>query len=119
MWALGLGMHVRDACVLMTAGSHAAGERLYRAHDHVQKARDRKVTEALTEELAGCTFQPKLRARSARNRPHVPLQKRAGDLVKQRNERIAQCVPPLPPMHACRPTPLAGHVLFAICGCEC
>lgn len=75
-------------------GGHAAGERLYRAHDHVRKVRDRKVTEALTEELAGCTFRPQLRARSARRgsgRPHVPLQKRAGDLVKQRNERIAQC----------------------------
>ena len=79
-------------------GVRAAGERLYRAHDHVRKVRDRKVTEALTEELAGCTFRPQLRARSARRgggagsgRVHVPLQKRAGDLVKQRNERIAQC----------------------------
>lgn len=79
----------------------AAGERLFHAHDHVRKARDRKATEALTEELAGCTFRPQLRARSARrgatggDKAYVPIQKRAGDLVKQRNARIAQCASPV------------------------
>eukprot|EP00892_Ulva_mutabilis_P001891 jgi/Ulvmu1/11702/UM008_0113.1 len=70
------------------------GERLFHAHDHVRKARDRKAAEAANDELTGCTFRPQLRARSARrgggDKAYVPIQKRAGELVKQRNARLAQ-----------------------------
>lgn len=79
--------------VHQAAAARAAGERLHHAHDHVQQARSRKAAEALEEELTACTFRPRVNHKHLNRETYVPLQQRAGQVLRTRAERIHKCVP--------------------------
>lgn len=71
--------------------SCAAGERLYHAHDHVQQKRDRRRALAQQEQLSQCTFAPKVSHRHLNKQTYRPIQERAADCLRLKNERLARC----------------------------
>jgi hypothetical protein len=74
-----------------TAGWHAASERLYRAHDHLQHARNRQRAAQKEDELAACTFQPQVSHQHLRKETYVPIHERAQQIARGRAERISRC----------------------------
>eukprot|EP00775_Hariotina_reticulata_P002305 gene2305-2613_t len=71
-----------------------AAERLYMAHAERQAKLERKVAEQQAGQIQDCTFRPHVNsasiARHLGQYEYVPLHQRIGDVVRSKNEKLAQ-----------------------------